>query len=677
MAVHAKYPKLFSPLDLGFTQLKNRALMGSMHTALEEVEGGFERLAAYFAERARGGVGMMITGGISPNEEGSMGSEMSTPEHAEGHRQVTDAVHAVDPDIKICMQILHAGPLAHTPTMVAPSAVPSRLSRMVPNELDEAGVQKQIDDHVNCAKMAKLAGYDGVEIIGSAGYLLSTFLVEKTNQRQDQWGGDYENRMRFPLEIMRRCRAEVGENFILIFRIAAMDMLQGGMSWDEVVLLAKEMEKAGATIISTHFTWHESAVPTIATMVPRAAFSGVTGRLRKELNIPTITSNRINMPDVAEQVLADGDADIVSMARPMLADAELVLKAFEGREDEINTCIGCNQACLDHGFEGKQISCLVNPRALNETLLNYEPSEAPKKIAVVGAGPAGLAYATVASGRGHSVTLFDAGSEIGGQFNLAKQIPGKEEFYETLRYYRRMMDVNHVDLQLNRKVTAAELKLGGFEHVVVATGITPRVPQLEGIDHPSVVSYVDVLRGNVKVGKRVAVMGAGGIGFDVSEFITHVGVSGALDKDVFAREWGIDFKNHPRGGVTGVIPQVEESGRQVYLMQRKSTRVGRGLGKTTGWTHRMSLDKRGVQMINGIDYEKVDDQGLHVTVAGVPQLFEVDTVIVCAGQVPKRDLYDELSDSGIATSLIGGAFEASELDAKAAIKQASYLAAAV
>ena len=677
MAVHGKYPKLFSPLDLGFTQLKNRALMGSMHTALEEVEGGFERLAAYFAERARGGVGMMITGGISPNEEGSMGSEMSNPEHAEGHRQVTDAVHAVDPDIKICMQILHAGPLAHTSRLVAPSAVPSRLSRLHPNELDEAGVQKQINDHVNCAKMAKLAGYDGVEIIGSAGYLLSTFLVEKTNQREDQWGGSYENRMRFPLEIMRRCRAEVGENFILIFRIAAMDMLQGGMSWDEVVLLAKEMEKAGATIISTHFTWHESAVPTIATMVPRAAFSGVTGRLRKELSIPTITSNRINMPDVAEQVLADGDADIVSMARPMLADAELVLKAFEGREDEINTCIGCNQACLDHGFEGKEISCLVNPRALNETLLNYNPTEAPKKIAVVGAGPAGLAYATVASERGHSVTLFDAGSEIGGQFNLAKQIPGKEEFYETLRYYRRMMDVNNVDLQLNRKVTAAELKLGGFDHVVIATGITPRVPQLEGIDHPSVVSYVDVLRGNVEVGKRVAVMGAGGIGFDVSEFITHVGVSAALDKEVFAREWGIDFKNHPRGGVTGVTPQVEESGRQVYLMQRKSTRVGRGLGKTTGWTHRMSLDKRGVQMINGIDYEKVDDQGLHVTVGGVPQLFEVDTVIVCAGQVPKRDLFDELSDSDIATSLIGGAFEASELDAKAAIKQASYLAAEV
>ena len=674
---HKKYPNLFSPLDLGFTQLKNRALMGSMHTALEEVEGGFERLAAYFAERAHGGVGMMITGGISPNEEGSMGSEMSTAAHAKGHRQVTDAVHAVDPDIKICMQILHAGPLAHTPTLVGPSAVPSRLSRLIPNELDEAGVQKQINDHVNCTKMAKLAGYDGVEIIGSAGYLLSTFLVEKTNQREDQWGGSYENRMRFPLEIMRRCRAEVGENFILIFRIAAMDMLQGGMSWDEVVLLAKEMEKAGATIISTHFTWHESAVPTIATMVPRAAFSGVTGRLRKELNIPTITSNRINMPDVAEQVLADGDADLVSMARPMLADAELVKKAFEGREDEINTCIGCNQACLDHGFEGKEISCLVNPRALNETFLNYEPSTAPKKIAVVGAGPAGLAYATVAAERGHSVTLYDAGSEIGGQFNLAKQVPGKEEFYETLRYYSRMMEVHHVDVRLNTKVSADDLKNAAYDHVVVATGITPRTPEIEGIDHPKVVSYVDVIRGNVAVGKKVAVMGAGGIGFDVSELIMHKGVSAAMNKEVFAREWGIDFTNHPRGGVTGVVPQVEAADRQVFLLQRKSTPVGRGLGKTTGWTHRMSLAKRGVQMMNGIEYNRVDDQGLHISIEGVPQVLDVDTVIVCAGQVPKRALYDELADSSIATSLVGGAYEASELDAKTAIKQASELAAAV
>lgn len=677
VSLHPKYPNLFSPLDLGFTQLKNRALMGSMHTGLEEVEGGFERLAAYFAERARGGVGMMITGGISPNEEGGMGSEMSTPEHAESHRVITDAVHAVDPNIKICMQILHAGPLAETPKLVAPSAVKSRLSPLVPNELDEAGVQKQINDHVQCAKMAQLAGYDGVEIIGSAGYLLSTFLVEKTNQRNDQWGGSYHNRMRFPLEIMRRCREALGDNFILIFRIAAMDMLQGGMSWDEVVMLAKEMEKAGATIISTHFTWHESAVPTIATMVPRAAFTGVTGRLRKELSIPCITSNRINMPDVAEQVLADGEADIVSMARPMLADADLINKAFEGREDEINTCIGCNQACLDHGFEGKEVSCLVNPRACHETILNYQHSESPKKIAVVGAGPAGLAYATVAAERGHSVTLYDANNEIGGQFNLAKKVPGKEEFYETLRYYSRMLEVHQVDVRLGIKVCAGDLTAEGYEHVVVATGITPRIPDLEGIDHPKVVSYIDVILGLVEVGKRVAVMGAGGIGFDVSELIMHKGVSAAMDKQVFAREWGVDFENHPRGGVTGVIPQVQAADREVFLLQRKTTPVGRSLGKTTGWTHRMSLAKRGVQMINGVDYQKVDDEGLHILIEGQPQLLEVDTVIVCAGQIPARDLFDQVVELGLDASLVGGAYEAAELDAKAAIKQASYLAAAI
>ena len=676
-SVHPKYPNLFSPLDLGFTQLKNRALMGSMHTGLEEVEGGFERLAAYFAERARGGVGMMITGGISPNEEGGMGSEMSTPEHAESHRVITDAVHAVDPNIKICMQILHAGPLAETPKLVAPSAVKSRLSPLVPIELDEAGVQKQINDHVQCAKMAQLAGYDGVEIIGSAGYLLSTFLVEKTNQRNDQWGGSYPNRMRFPLEIMRRCREAVGDNFILIFRIAAMDMLQGGMSWDEVVMLAKEMEKAGATIISTHFTWHESAVPTIATMVPRAAFTGVTGRLRKELSIPCITSNRINMPDVAETVLTDGEADIVSMARPMLADADLINKAFEGREDEINTCIGCNQACLDHGFEGKEVSCLVNPRACHETILNYQHSASPKKIAVVGAGPAGLAYATVAAERGHSVTLYDANNEIGGQFNLAKKVPGKEEFYETLRYYSRMLEVNKVDVRLSTKVCADDLTLAGYEHVVVATGITPRIPDLEGIDHPKVASYIDVILGRVEVGKRVAVMGAGGIGFDVSELIMHKGVSGAMDKQVFAREWGVDFNNHPRGGVTGVIPQVEAADREVFLLQRKTTPVGRSLGKTTGWTHRISLAKRGVQMINGVDYQKIDDEGLHILIEGQPQLLEVDTVIVCAGQIPARDLFDQVVELGLDASLVGGAYEAAELDAKAAIKQASYLAAAI
>ena len=677
MTKHAVYPNLFSPLDLGFTSIKNRVLMGSMHTGLEEADDGFPRLAEYFAERARGGVGMMITGGISPNMEGGFGAKLSTPEEAEDHRLVTNAVHAVDPDIKICMQILHAGPLAGTPACVAPSAIPSRIARMVPNELDEEGVQKQIDDHVQCTKMAQLAGYDGVEIIGSAGYLLSTFLVEKTNQRDDQWGGSYENRMRFPLEIMSRCRAEVGENFILIFRIAAMDMLQGGMSWDEVVLLAKEMEKAGATIISTHFTWHESTVPTIATMVPRAAFAGVTGRLRKEITIPTITSNRINMPDVAEQVLVDGHADIVSMARPMLADAELVNKAFEGREDEINTCIACNQACLDHTFGGKSVSCLVNPRAAHETLLNYRITASPKKIAVIGAGPAGMSYATVAAQRGHHVSLFDAATEIGGQFNLAKQVPGKEEFYETLRYYKRMLEIHNVDVHLDTTVSAEQLKQDDFDHVVVATGITPRTPEIEGIDHPSVVSYIDVIRGNCEVGKRVAVMGAGGIGFDVSELIMHSGVSGALDRDVFAKEWGIDFENHPRGGVTGVKPEIAKADREVYLLQRKSSPVGRGLGKTTGWTHRISLAQRGVKMLNGLEYHKIDDQGLHISTDGMPSVLEVDTVIVCAGQLPKRGLFDEITAMGLDASLIGGAFEASELDAKAAINQASYLAAAI
>ncbi|MDA7850015.1 FAD-dependent oxidoreductase [Porticoccaceae bacterium] len=483
--------------------------------------------------------------------------------------------------------------------------------------------------------------------------------------------------MRFPLEIMRRCRAEVGDNFILIFRIAAMDMLQGGMSWDEVVLLGKEMEKAGATIISTHFTWHESTVPTIATMVPRAAFAGVTGRLRKEIKIPTITSNRINMPDVAEQVLVDGHADIVSMARPMLADAELVNKAFEGREDEINTCIACNQACLDHSFTGKSVSCLVNPRAAHETLLNYTKVAEAKRIAVVGAGPAGMAYATVAAERGHKVTLYDGALEIGGQFNLAKKVPGKEEFYETLRYYKRMLEIYRVDVRLNTMVSASDLHKAKYDHVAVATGITPRVPDIEGIDHASVVSYVDVIRGNCEVGQRVAVMGAGGIGFDVSELIMHSGVSAALDKDVFAKEWGIDFENHPRGGVTGVQPEINKADRQVYLLQRKSTPVGRGLGKTTGWTHRISLAQRGVKMINGLEYQKIDDKGLHVTNNGSPDIIEVDTVVVCAGQLSNRSLYDEVVALGADASLIGGAFEAAELDAKAAINQACYLAAEV
>lgn len=673
-----RYPHVFTPLDLGFTTIKNRILMGSMHTGLEEAEQGFERMAAYFAERARGGVGMIITGGISPNAEGGTGSKLSTIAESDQHRIITEAVHGAASDVKICMQILHSGPLARVPDCVAPSPIKSRIGAYTPRELDEDGIEKQIADFVNCALMAQRAGYDGVEIIGSAGYLISTFLVRKTNLRSDRWGGSWENRMRFPVEIVRRVREAVGPGFILIFRISAMDMLDEGLAWDEVVSLGKAIEAAGANIISTHFCWHEAPVPTIATMVPRAAFAQVTGRLRKQLKVPMITSNRINMPHVAEEVLARGDADLVSMARPMLADPDLVNKAAQGREDEINTCIGCNQACLDHTFSGRQqVTCLVNPRACNETLLQYPPTHTRRRIAVVGAGPAGLAYATVAAQRGHAVTLIDAAAEIGGQFNLAKRIPGKEEFHETLRYYRRMIEVLGITLRLNTRATAQSLKAEGFDEVIVATGIQPRKPEVEGIDHPMVVPYIDAILGRKPVGKRVAIMGAGGIGFDVAELISHEGVSGATDVEVFAREWGIDFKNHPRGGVTGVTPVVARADRTVYLMQRKTDPLGKTLGRTTGWTHRMTLGRRGVQMINGVEYQRIDDAGLHALVMGQPRLFEVDTVIVCAGQLPLRTLHDELTELGLKSTLVGGAFEAAELDAKRAINQASRLAATV
>ena len=686
---HTRYPKLFSPLDLGHTQLRNRCIMGSMHTGLEEQPDGFERMAAFYAERAAGGVGMIITGGISPNEEGGMvvtdehgnplaaASKLNNEEEAAGHRIVTDAVHRAAPDCKICLQILHMGPLAYNAGAVAPSPIRSRIGAFSPNELDEEGIEKQIADHAHCAQLARQAGYDGVEIIGSAGYLLSTFLVEKTNQRTDSWGGNYENRMRFPVEVVRRVREAVGPDFIVIFRIAAMDMLQGGMSWDEIALLSKALEAAGVSIISTHFTWHESQVPTIATMVPRRAFTGVTRRVRNEVSVPVITSNRINMPDVAEAVLADGDADLVSMARPMLADAELMKKSAEGREHEINTCIACNQACLDHTFAMKTTSCLVNPRACHETVLNWSPASEAKQIAVIGAGPAGLAYATVAAERGHHVTLFDGADEIGGQFNLAKQVPGKEEFHETIRYYRAMLEKHQVTVKLGARVGAEELSEAGFDHIVVATGINPRVPQIPGIDHEKVVGYIDAIRGHKPVGKKVAVVGAGGIGFDVTELITHEGTSSALDINLFAKEWGVDFENHPRGGVTGVEPVVQKADREVWLMQRKETPVGRGLGKTTGWTKRFLLNRRGVNMINAVEYVRIDDDGLHVLVGGQPKTFDVDTVIICAGQEPERGLYDALEAKGLSVELVGGAFEAAELDAKTAINQATRLAAAI
>jgi len=686
---HDHYPTLFSPLDLGFTRLRNRSIMGSMHTGLEEMSDGFERMAAFYAERASGGIGMIITGGISPNEEGGIvvnneqgeaafaASKLSTETEAEGHRLVTRAVHDAAPDVKICMQILHMGPLAFNERLVAPSAIRSRIGAYTPCELDEAGIEKQIADHASCAMLAKSAGYDGVEIIGSAGYLLSTFLVEKTNQRTDQWGGSYENRMRFPLAVIRRVREAVGPDFIVIFRIAAMDMLQGGMSWEEVALLAKEVEAAGATIISTHFTWHESQVPTIATMVPRAAFTQVTNRVRNEVSIPVITSNRINMPDVAEEVLVRGDADLVSMARPMLADSQFMRKAAEGRPEAINTCIACNQACLDHTFNMKVTSCLVNPRACHETLLNYVATEAPKKIAVVGAGPAGLAYATVAAERGHQVTLFDEAKEIGGQFNLAKRVPGKEEFYETLRYFDHQLNEMGVEVILGQRADVQTIKDGGFDHTVVATGITPREPDIPGIDHPMVMGYIDAITGKREVGKKVAVIGAGGIGFDVTDLITHAGPSAAMDINVFAKEWGIDFEQHPRGGVTGIEPEVARADREVWLMQRKETPVGRGLGKTTGWTHRLTLNRRGVHMLNGVQYRQIDDLGLHILVGNQPKLLEVDTIIICAGQESNDALLQSLQAAGLSSEVVGGAKEALELDAKEAINQASWLAALI
>ena len=674
---HPRYPRVFTPLDLGFTTIRNRILMGSMHTGLEDIEDGFPRMAEYFAARARGGVGMIITGGIAPNPEGGGGAKLSTPEEAAQHRIVTEAVHEAAPDVKIVLQILHAGPLAGTPACVAPSAIRSRIGRFVPNELDADGIEKQLADFANCAAQARAAGYDGVEIIGSAGYLLSTFLVEKTNRREDEWGGSFENRMRFPVEVIRRCRAAVGDDFIIIFRIPAMDMLEGGMSGDEVIQLAQAVEAAGATIISTHFTWHEAQVPTIATMVPRAAFAEVTGRIRKHVRVPMITSNRINMPDVAEQVLADGHADLVSMARPMLADADLVNKARDGREDEINTCIACNQACLDHTFTGRLTSCLVNPRACHETLLVPQPLAAVRDLAVVGAGPAGLAFAVEAAQRGHKVTLYDAADAVGGQFNLARRVPGKEEFSETLRYFARMIDKLGITLRLNTRATADSLAAAGHDEVIVATGIRPRLPDLPGIDHEKAVPYIDAILGRRPIGRTVAIMGAGGIGFDVATLITHAGPSAALDIPTFCREWGVDFANHPRGGVTGVEIQIEKADREVVILQRRDGAPGKTLGRTTGWTHRLSLVRRGVKMLGGVTYLKIDDEGLHTLVNGEPQLFAVDTVIICAGQEPERSLYDELVARGMKARLIGGAHEAAELDAKRAIAEATELALAI
>lgn len=674
----AHYPHLLAPLDLGFTTLRNRTLMGSMHTGLEERPGGFERMATYFAERARGGVGLMVTGGIAPNEEGGVydgAAKLTNAEEAEHHRIVTRAVHEAGG--KICLQILHAGRYAYSRKQVAPSAIQAPINPFTPRELDEEGIEKQIADFVTCSTLARSAGYDGVEIMGSEGYFINQFLAAHTNHRTDRWGGSYENRMRLAVEIVRRVREAVGAHFIIIFRLSMLDLVEGGSSWEEIVELAKAVEQAGATLINTGIGWHEARIPTIATKVPRAAFSKVTAKLRGSVNIPLITTNRINTPEVAERILSEGDADMVSMARPFLADPEFVNKAAAGHAERINTCIGCNQACLDHTFGGKLTSCLVNPRACHETELNYLPTLQVRRIAVVGAGPAGLAAATVAALRGHEVTLFDSASEIGGQFNIAKRVPGKEEFAETLRYFRNKVQETGVQLRLGNRVKAADLLGAGFDEVILATGIAPRTPAIPGIDNPMVLSYLDVILQRKPVGRRVAVIGAGGIGFDVSEFLVHQGVATSLDREAFWKEWGIDTTLQARGGVAGVKPEVHAPARQVFLLQRKSSKVGDGLGKTTGWIHRTGLKNKQVQMLNAVQYLKIDDAGLHIRIGedGEEKLLAVDNVVICAGQDPLRELYDELLNGGQSVHLIGGADVAAELDAKRAIDQGSRLAA--
>ncbi|MBK0112976.1 MULTISPECIES: NADPH-dependent 2,4-dienoyl-CoA reductase [unclassified Delftia] len=670
------YPHLNAELDLGFTTLRNRVLMGSMHVGLEEAPNGFERMAAFYAERARGEVGLIVTGGIAPNERGRpmKGGAMMVNEHeADQHRIVTQAVHAEGG--KIAMQILHFGRYAYQPGLVAPSALQAPINPFVPHALTGDEVEQTIEDFVRCAALARHAGYDGVEIMGSEGYLINEFIAARTNHRDDEWGGSYAGRMRFAVEIVRRTRQRVGRDFIIIYRLSMLDLVEGGSTLEEVIALAQAIEAAGATLLNTGIGWHEARIPTIATKVPRAAYAWVTQRVMGQVGIPLITSNRINTPEVAERLLAEGYADMVSMARPLLADGDFVRKARQGRADEINTCIACNQACLDHTFGGKITSCLVNPRACHETELVIAPAPAAKRIAVVGAGPAGLSFAVTAAQRGHAVTLFDAASEIGGQFNIAKKVPGKEEFHETLRYFRRQLELGGVALQLGHRVEAAQLIEGGYDEIVLATGIRPRVPAIEGVNHPKVLGYLDVLQGNRPVGERVAIIGAGGIGFDVAEYLTHAGDSGAVAPRKFYAEWGIDTDYAQAGGLAQ--PQAEPSPRRVHLLQRKSTKVGDQLGKTTGWIHRTSLKARSVAMGSGVAYERIDDAGLHITVDGQPQLLEVDNVVLCAGQEPQRELHAALSAAGCSVHLIGGADVAAELDAKRAIVQGTTLAASL
>ena len=668
------YPHLFAPLDLGFTTLRNRVLMGSMHTGLEDRAKDFPRLAAYFAERAAGGVGLIVTGGYAPNVVGWLkpfGGKLSWPWEVGPHRQLTSAVHAHDG--KICLQLLHAGRYAYHPLSVAPSKKKAPINPFTPRALSARGVERHIADYARSARLAREAGYDGVEVMGSEGYLINEFIAPRTNLRSDRWGGDANRRMQFAVEIVRRIREACGPDFIIIYRLSLVDLVEDGSNWEEIVQQARAIEAAGATLINSGIGWHEARVPTIATSVPRAAFAGVTAKLKPHVRVPVIATNRINMPDVAERILAGGGADMVSLARPLLADPQWANKARAGRAHAINTCIACNQACLDHVFENKTASCLVNPRAVHETELVYRPALVPKKIAVVGAGPAGLAAATVAAERGHAVTLFDAGSEIGGQFNVAKRIPGKEEFHETLRYFRHKLEDTGVTVKLDTVADAATL--GGFDTVVVATGITPRQVDFPGADHPKVVTYLDVLLGKVQVGAEVAIIGAGGIGFDVGEFLVHEGPSSALDPARWMAEWGVDPTFEARGALAR--PQPEAPARKVWLLQRSPGKPGARLGKTTGWIHRATLKAKGVKMLGGVEYLGVDDNGLRIRIDGQEQTLPVSHVVICAGQEPRRDLHAALLAAGVDAHLIGGADVAAELDAKRAINQGSRLAAAL
>ena len=673
------YPHLLAPLDLGFTTLRNRVLMGSMHTGLEDRRKHFPRLAAYFAERARGGVGLIVTGGFAPNVEGwvsPFAGQLSSTSAARAHRQITDAVHAEGG--KIALQILHAGRYGYHPLSVAPSRIKSPITPFTPRALGEGGIERQIKAFVRCAQLAREAGYDGVEVMGSEGYFINQFLVTHTNQRDDRWGGPYQNRMRLPVEIVRRIREAVGPDFIIVYRLSMLDLIPDGQRWEEVVMLAKAIEQAGATIINTGIGWHEARVPTIATSVPRGAFAWITQKMKGEVGIPLCTTNRINTPDVAEQILADGMADMVSMARPLLADAAFVNKAAAGKADRINTCIACNQACLDHAFQLKTASCLVNPRACHETVITVQRAAAPKRVAVVGAGPAGLACATTLADRGHHVDLFDAALEIGGQFNMAKQIPGKEEFHETLRYFRNHLADTGVNVHLGTRVTAETLLAGGYDDVVLATGVRPRDPAIPGqAEHTAtgkVLSYIDVLLHHKPVGQSVAVIGAGGIGFDVSEYLVHAGPSPTLEPSHWNAEWGVTDPARYPGGVTR--PVIAPPARQITLLQRKAETLGKRLGKTTGWIHRAALKMKQVEMIGGVNYEAIDARGLLISYGEKrekPTLLEVDTIVLCAGQVSERSLQGPLTEAGVATHLIGGADLASELDAKRAIHQGTVL----